>query len=377
MTEDNERPPLAPFNIFFLGLAHFVGIAGTIVYAVLGRLTLMPFVLAAVWSALTIFSLSAGYHRLFSHKAYDAHPALRALLLFFGAASFQNSALIWAADHRRHHQRVDSPLDPYNIRQGFFHAHVGWVLHKTPLATDLWPVPDLQRDPLVAFQHRHYALVGFVSGVLLPTLIGWALGDALGAFIVAGGLRLVFVYHVTFSINSFAHTLGTQPYSDRNSARDSFVAAMLSMGEGYHNFHHTFPADYRNGVRAYQFDPSKWTIRALATVGLARNLKRTPGSVILRARLKMDERRLEQRTPLPERIRERGRELRQLLENKLHEWHDLVAHKETAENGGDRASLRRIRLDLRRLQRHAHDLYRDWCLLMHAAPARVESRPRR
>ena len=151
------------------------------------------------------------------------------------------------------------------------------MLRKTPVATEVWPVPDLERDRLLAFQHRYYPWIGLVSGVLLPTAIGWALGDALGAFLVAGGLRLVFVYHVTFSINSFAHTLGTQPYSDRNSSRDSFVAALLSMGEGYHNFHHTFPADYRNGVRAYQFDPSKWTIRLLSMVGMTRNLKRTPG----------------------------------------------------------------------------------------------------
>jgi stearoyl-CoA desaturase (Delta-9 desaturase) len=372
--EDTENTPLAPFNIFFLALAHVVGIGGTVVYAAMGRVSLVACVLAVVWSAFTIFSLSAGYHRLFSHRAYEANPLVRAFLLLFGAASFQNSALIWAADHRRHHQRVDSPLDPYNIRRGFWHAHVGWVLHKTPVAHEVWPVPDLQRDRMVMFQHNYYPWVGMFAGLVIPTLIGWAFGDPIGAFILAGGLRLVFVYHVTFSINSFAHTLGTQPYSDRNSSRDSFIAAMLSMGEGYHNFHHTFPADYRNGVRAYQFDPSKWTIRALAALGLAKNLKRTPGVVVLRARLKMDERRLAQST-LPDRIRERGRELRQILEHKLAEWHALLeAH---AASSGDRDRLRRIRLELRRLQRHAHGLYRDWCLLMFATPARVESRTRR
>jgi stearoyl-CoA desaturase (Delta-9 desaturase) len=373
---DNESAPLAPFNIFFLALAHTVGIGGTVYCLATGRVTVVAVVLAVIWSALTIFSLSAGYHRLFSHRAYEAHPVLRALLLLFGAASFQNSALVWAADHRRHHQRVDSPLDPYSIRQGFWHAHVGWVLHRTPNATEMWPVPDLERDRMIVWQHKYYPLWGMLMGLVIPTAIGWAFGDPLGAFIFAGGLRLVFVYHVTFSINSFAHTLGTQPYSDRNSSRDSFIAAVLSMGEGYHNFHHTFPADYRNGVRAYQFDPSKWTIRLLAAFGLTKNLKRTPGLVVLRARLKMDERRLEQRT-LPDRIRERGRELRLILEHKLAEWHALLDHKATAESGGDRDRLRRIRLELRRMQRHVHGLYRDWCLLMFAAPARIESRTRR
>jgi stearoyl-CoA desaturase (delta-9 desaturase) len=374
--DDAERTPLAPFNIFFLGLAHVVGIGGTVAYLAAGRLSHVAWILAVVWSALTIFSLSAGYHRLFSHKAYEAHPALRALLLLFGAASFQNSALIWAADHRRHHQRVDSPLDPYNIRRGFWHAHVGWVLHKTPVAHELWPVPDLERDRLIVWQHRYYPWIGMATGLLLPTAIGWVFGDALGAFVLAGALRLVFVYHVTFSINSFAHTLGTQPYSDRNSSRDSFVAALLSMGEGYHNFHHTFPADYRNGVRAYQFDPSKWALRLLSTVGLARNLKRTPGLVVLRARLRMDERRMDERS-LPDRIRERARELRQSLEHKLTEWHALLAHKETAERGTDPDRLRHIREELHNLQRHAHELYRAWSLLACAAPVRVTTRPPR
>jgi stearoyl-CoA desaturase (delta-9 desaturase) len=373
---DAERPPLAPFNIFFLALAHTAGIGGTTAYILIaGRPSAAAVALAVLWSALTIFSLSAGYHRLFSHRAYEAHPVLRALVLLFGAASFQNSALIWAADHRRHHQRVDSPLDPYNIRNGFWHAHVGWVLRKTPVATEAWPVPDLERDPLVMFQHRFYPWVGMAMGLALPTLIGWFFGDAIGAFLFAGGLRLVFVYHVTFSINSFAHTLGTQPYSDRNSSRDSFVAALLSMGEGYHNFHHTFPADYRNGVRAYQFDPSKWTIRLLSMIGLARNLKRTPGLVVLRARLRMADRRFDERS-LPERIRERARELRETLEHKLTEWHAALARKEHAEAGSDPAHLRRIREELRNLQRHAHELYRAWTTVACAAPVRIPSQRR-
>lgn len=372
---DAERLPLAPFNIFFLLLAHTVGIGGSVAYFAMGGFSAAACGLAVAWSALTIFSLSAGYHRLFSHRAYEAHPVLRALVLLFGAAAFQNSALIWAADHRRHHQRVDTPLDPYSIKGGFWHAHVGWVLRKTGNATALWPVPDLERDRLVMWQHRFYPWIGIAMGLLLPTALGWALGDAVGAFLLAGGLRLVFVYHVTFSINSFAHTLGTQPYSDRNSSRDSFVAAMLSMGEGYHNFHHTFPADYRNGVRAYQFDPSKWTIRLFSLIGLARNLKRTPGLVVLRARLRMAERHFDERT-LPDRIRERAGELRQTLENKLTEWHALLAHKEKAEAGSDPDRLRRIREELRKLQRNAHELYRAWTTVTCTAPVRVPAQRR-
>src|SRR6185295_3229181 len=155
------------------------------------------------------------------------------------------------------------------------------------------PVRDLERDPLVVWQHRHYALIAIAAGVVLPVLLGLAFGDPWGGFIVGGAVRLLFCFHATFSINSFAHLFGSQPYSDKDSSRDNFLTAVISMGEGYHNFHHTFPADYRNGVRAHQFDPTKWFLNALAAVGLARNLRRTPPPAILRARLSMDAQRLD------------------------------------------------------------------------------------
>jgi stearoyl-CoA desaturase (delta-9 desaturase) len=170
---------------------------------------------------------------------------------------------------------------------------------------------------------------------------------------------LVFVYHVTFSINSFAHMLGTQPYSDRNSARDSFIAAMLSMGEGYHNFHHTVPADYRNGVRAHHFDPSKWLIRFLAWCGLARNLKRTSAAIIMRARLRMESRRLEAQAGCPTKL-DRLVQLRARFEEHLAQWHALITRHEAARAEKKRELLARLRPELRRLQLHVRSLQRDW-----------------
>ncbi len=271
-------------NIAFLAGVHLLALAGGIIYFIFRSPTLGLWLLAAVWTGCTIFALSAGYHRLFSHRSYEAHTALRFFLLIFGAASFQNSAITWAADHRRHHKNTDSEDDPYNALRGFWWSHVGWVLHKTPPAASLYPVPDLEESRLVSWQHRRYPLIGLVVGFLIPTLIGWALGDAWGGLVLAGFLRLIFVYHVTFSVNSLAHLFGRQPYSTRNTARDSLIVALVTMGEGYHNFHHTFPGDYRNGVRAHHFDPSKWGIWLLATVGLARSLRRTPWPAIARAR---------------------------------------------------------------------------------------------
>ena len=127
----------------------------------------------------------------------------------------------------------------------------------------------------------------------LPLLIGWACGDIVGVFLLGGVLRLVVSHHLTFCINSLAHIVGIQPYTDENTARDNAVVALLTFGEGYHNFHHMFAHDYRNGVRWWQWDPSKWSIYALHWVGLTTNLKRVPWFKIQRAMLDAQFRRAE------------------------------------------------------------------------------------
>jgi stearoyl-CoA desaturase (delta-9 desaturase) len=356
-------------NISFLLVAHLTALGGGIVYFSRHSMGWGIGILTFVWTFLTILGLSAGYHRLFSHRTYEAHPIFRAFLLAFGAGAFQNSAISWAADHRRHHKQVDTDDDPYNARRGFWYAHIGWVLHKTEPAHEVYPVPDLWRDFLIRWQHKVYPIIGTVVGFGLPTLIGWLLGDAWGGFIVAGVIRLVFVWHVTFSINSFAHILGTQPYSDRNTSRDSLVTAFLSLGEGYHNFHHTFPVDYRNGVRVRDFDPSKWTIRAASLVGLARNLRRTPKAIVLRARLRMEARRLETQ-PVPAPIRAKLDGLKAVQEHRLARWHTLSTRFEALRSrGGARARRirRRLQVTIRHVRRELRDAQQAWREAVRAA----------
>jgi stearoyl-CoA desaturase (delta-9 desaturase) len=239
--------------------------------------------LGVFWLTLCMLSITAGYHRLFSHRTYGCSRLLRCFYLFFGAASGQASALSWSADHRKHHANTDGEEDPYNIRRGFWWAHIGWLLYRSP-PTDRARVKDLDGDPLIRFQDRHYLSILWVAGMLLPTLLGALWGDAAGALLVAGFLRLAIQYQATFSINSVAHTLGRRPYSTSVSARDSWVTAILTLGEGYHNYHHRFPADYRNGVRWYQFDPTKWWIWLLSRLGLAWSLRRVPAEMARRAR---------------------------------------------------------------------------------------------
>src|SRR6185437_507689 len=137
-------------------------------------------------------------------------------------------------------------------------------------------IPDLKRDRLLVFQHRHYALLTIVTNFGIPIGAGWLVGDIWGTLLLAGVLRLVLSHHFTFFINSLAHMWGNRPYTDESSARDNPILALVTHGEGYHNFHHIFAHDYRNGVRWWQWDPTKWLIAGLERVGLARRLKRTP-----------------------------------------------------------------------------------------------------
>ena len=137
------------------------------------------------------------------------------------------------------------------------------------------------------WQHRNYLWLAVVMGFILPTVIGYFLGSALGGFALSGVLRVVFVHHCTFFINSLCHIVGTRPYTDSNTARDSFVMALFSYGEGYHNYHHYFPTDYRNGIRWYQFDPTKWLIKCFSYMGLTRDLKMVPEKLIIQAKREM------------------------------------------------------------------------------------------
>jgi stearoyl-CoA desaturase (delta-9 desaturase) len=272
----------------------------TAVPAYVLRFGLDWFQIAFFWVmvAFTGFSITLGYHRLFSHMTFKAHWSVRLFTLIFGAAAFENSALMWACEHRRHHKHVDHEEDPYDINKGFFHAHIGWLLFKLQPDPPYDNVGDLKKDPLVMLQHRYIYPLAITVSFVMPLLVGWGwggAGSALGSLLVAGVARVVFVQHCTFFINSACHTLGKRPYSSRCSARDSWLLALFTFGEGYHNYHHEFQHDYRNGVKFWQFDPTKWLIWTLHKLGLAQNLRRVPAQKILLAELAETQRQLQSR----------------------------------------------------------------------------------
>jgi stearoyl-CoA desaturase (delta-9 desaturase) len=324
--------------------------------------------LFALYLAATGLSITAGYHRLFAHRAYECRRFVKLFYLLFGAATFQQSALSWSSDHRRHHQNIDQEGDPYNIQRGFFWAHIGWLLvidHKAPPLTN---VDDLAADPLIRWQHRFYLPIAITMSFGVPLALGAAIGHPWGCLLWAGLIRTVVGHHSTFFVNSLAHTLGRRPYSLAMSARDSVVTALLTFGEGYHNFHHRFAADYRNGVRRYQWDPTKWLIRAMAAVGWAWNLRRTPRERVVAAQLQCDAQRLLERVPgrseqVCIQVRARMAELSRMVERSAARLGDLereIARLRQSWGSESRRRIDTLRGDLRAARREFRAARNRW-----------------
>lgn len=285
--------PIDWVNVLFLTLTPVFAVILSWIYFSSNGIELPQILMAIAFYFITGMSITAGYHRLLSHKAYKANPLIKFIYLIFGAAAFQNSALKWSSDHRIHHRHVDHDKDPYNINRGFFYAHMGWIFYKDQTTETAHYPKDLLNDKLVMWQHRNYLWIAVTMGFVLPMVLGHFLGSALGGLALSGVARVVFVHHCTFFINSLCHIVGKRTYTDSNTARDSYIMAFFSYGEGYHNYHHYFPSDYRNGIRWYHFDPTKWLIKSLSLVGLVRDLKKVPQKLINQARAEMQSKNLE------------------------------------------------------------------------------------
>ena len=240
-----------------------------------------------VFMILTGLGITAGYHRLWSHKTYEANKIYQAFFAFWGAVAAQNTIIEWSRDHRDHHRWTDNnEKDPYSAKKGFWFSHIGWIMLDNSENKDYSSVKDLMENPICQFQEKYYMQLTLFGNVVLPAIIG-AIGHSFGLmggkslvlsmvsmFLIAGLLRFVMNHHFTFFINSLAHIWGTQPYAKKDTSRDNFFLALVTYGEGYHNFHHTFQSDYRNGVRAWQFDPTKWLVWTCSKLGITWKLKR-------------------------------------------------------------------------------------------------------
>jgi stearoyl-CoA desaturase (delta-9 desaturase) len=268
-----DLPVIVMFSSVVLTALIAVPLYGiTIGYSIADWVTL------AVLYMVTGLGITVGYHRLICHRSFTCPPAIKTAFLIAGGWALENSALKWSADHLRHHARTDQEEDPYNAKRGFWYSHCGWLFFKDPYAHPKYEAP-FRKDPLVLWQHRYYVPI-ILSGLALPLLIGFLTGGlkgAVGCFLLAGIGRVFLVLNSTFCINSVCHLWGDQPESTKNSSRNSFWVSLVTFGEGYHNYHHAYPTDYRNGALWYNFDPSKWLIFGLSKTGMAANLVRMKG----------------------------------------------------------------------------------------------------
>ncbi len=234
-------------------------------YAYVYGVTAGEILLAVAYFVATAMSITVGYHRLIAHRSFACRSWVEAIFLIVGSAAWQGSALDWASDHIRHHGHTDTKKDPYNINQGVWYAHIGWLFWKR----DASDVPGfLANDRLIALQHRYYVPLAIFTSFVVPYLIAGT-----GGLMLAGLVRIVVGHHVTWLVNSWAHIGGNRPYNPNVSAADNWMVALFTFGEGWHNYHHTFPNDYRNGIGALAWDPSKWLVWSMAKLGIAWDLK--------------------------------------------------------------------------------------------------------
>jgi stearoyl-CoA desaturase (delta-9 desaturase) len=276
------------FNCIFLGTNHVLAIYG-LVCMLMGHEFVTGSDVQRATIAWTFFlypvsaiGITAGPHRLWAHKSYQAMAPLRVLLMLMYTIAFQGSIFHWARDHRTHHRHVDGEKDPHDASQGLFYSHIGcYLLKKDPkviAAGKEIDVSDLERDGVVMWQKRVYGWFGPLMCFGMPAIVatvGW--GERLWTgFLLAGVMRYVLVLNGTWCINSLTHKYGPRPYDGKELASENWITAILTMGEGWHNWHHTFAHDYATSELGalQQFNPTKVFIDFFAIFGQAYGRKR-------------------------------------------------------------------------------------------------------
>jgi stearoyl-CoA desaturase (delta-9 desaturase) len=240
-----------------------------------GSLGKLELGLLGVFYAITMLGITVGFHRHFTHRSFEAHPAVRWALAVSGSMAIQGSVLSWAATHRRHHHHSDRAGDPHSpnlaargfipASRAFFHAHFGWMFGDQP-AADAGYVGDLLRDPLVRRASNcflGYAALGLLLPAVISGLIRWSFEGAWNGLLWGGFCRTFLVHHMTWSINSACHLWGTRTYAVDDESRNNWFCALATFGEGWHNNHHAFPSSARHGFGAWQIDLSYWLVVVL------------------------------------------------------------------------------------------------------------------
>ena len=268
-----------------------------------GTITLLPFIALGVvgwqlwndllhWSDVFVFvimylltglGVTVGFHRYLTHRSFKTRKAVRAILAILGSAAIEGPVTAWVADHRKHHAFADKEGDPHSPHvgheggwkgalKGLVHAHMGWLFIHTQRGAKKRYAPDLVKDPVISWVDRWF-LAWALGGLLVAFALGYAIGGTLTAALTGllwgGGVRMLVVHHVTYSINSLCHFFGRRRFETDDHSRNLLWLAPFSFGESWHNNHHAFPTSYRHGLKAWQLDISAGVIWLLEKTGLA------------------------------------------------------------------------------------------------------------
>jgi len=252
-----------------------------------GWVTWLDLAILAVLYVISGFGVTIGYHRLLTHRSFDAPAPVRAALSIAGSSAIQGAPIHWVADHRKHHAFADVDGDPHSphthggegwraVLSGLWHAHTGWLFSREKPTSARKFAPDLVKDPTIRFVDKLFPAWALLF-LVIPFLAGWAIGGSLHAgltaFVWGGLVRVFLLHHVTWSVNSICHMFGSQPFDIRDESRNNWVVALFSLGEGWHHNHHAFPSSARHGLLRRQIDPSYKIIKLMERVGLATNVK--------------------------------------------------------------------------------------------------------
>lgn len=269
-------------NLVGIGLP-VVGLAAAVALLWNHGVGLTALAILAVGYVLTGLGITVGYHRLFTHRAFETFPAVRYLLAVLGQMGVEGDVVTWVADHRKHHQFSDRSGDPHSPHadfgdgaleavKGLWHAHTGWIFSSAGRADRSRYAKDLVRDRGLRVIARLFLPTVLVS-LALPALVGWALIGGWYGFVSGlvwgGAVRIFLLHHVTWSINSICHFTGRRRFDSRDESRNVWWLSWLSFGESWHNNHHAFPSSAFHGLRHFEIDPGGWLIWSLEKCGLA------------------------------------------------------------------------------------------------------------
>ncbi|VVC89944.1 acyl-CoA Delta-9 desaturase-like isoform X2 [Leptidea sinapis] len=271
-------------NVILFALLHIGGVYGG--YLFLTKAMWATRIFAVALYLASGLGITAGAHRLWAHKSYKAKLPLRIMLTVFNTIAFQDSVLDWARDHRMHHKYSETDADPHNATRGFFFSHIGWLLvRKHPEIKAKGPtieLDDLRADPVLRFQKKHYLILMPLACFILPTYIPTLWGESIwNAYFVCAVFRYVYVLNVTWLVNSAAHKWGSKPYDKNINPVETKSVSLVVLGEGFHNYHHVFPWDYKTAeLGNYSLNLTKLFIDTMAKIGWAYDLKTVSSEVI-------------------------------------------------------------------------------------------------